>query len=89
MYVRYKRNLLPFAAADVQIDRPFITTYVSDTGAAYVNCSWKPLSPTADVDFVVTWYDADVFDSLQPILLGPALKLGTDVFAGTTVRYVI
>ena len=72
----------------MEIDRPFITTYVDDAGGAYVNCSWKPLSAVADVGFVVTWYDADVWDSLQPILLGPALKLGTDVFAGTTVRHL-
>ena len=72
----------------MQIDRPFITTYVSDTGNAFVNCSWKPLFPSADVEFVITWYDADVYGTLQPILLGPALKLGADVFAGTTVRHI-
>ncbi|KAK7507217.1 hypothetical protein BaRGS_00001152, partial [Batillaria attramentaria] len=71
---------------EVELDKPIISTYVDDNGGAYVNCSWKPVdpSPNLGVDFVVTWYD-EVLETLQPILVGPALKLGQDVFAGTTV----
>ena len=70
----------------LELDKPFITTYVDEEGAAYVNCTWKPVATTGDVSYVITWYDADVLDVMLPILVGPALRLGADVFAGTTVR---
>ncbi|KAL8587757.1 hypothetical protein ACOMHN_020975 [Nucella lapillus] len=71
----------------VEIDKPFITTAVDGAGGAYVNCTWMPTSEAdSDVSFMVTWYDAEVLDALQPILEGPSqLRLGTDIFAGTTV----
>lgn len=83
----YTHNIIRFSMSEARqkrIVRPQVTLFVDDLGGAFLNCSWTSSTPTHVLDPVVTWYRV-AGGSFKPVSDRQTLKVGSDVFAGSTV----